>query len=379
MKPDHRSIHPGYLSKLNEAQRTFILTAAGRKFYWEFIRRFGNHLYIVGNTGSGKTQKGYWAVNWLRHTENIIWISTGKSNEILPLLSMGMKVRIIVPGDSEFKIEEYTGNAWVERKDGLEVTRVESPEAALRAIKGPERDDGGHYQYTTINILEFRKTLSPKLLGWWMSELFSILTEWAVVGDLPNNIFPASIFIDESQWVLAGTRITTDQSRTKSSEIITESALELRSSGGRLVFFAQDFKNINPAIRENMLCGILCRGAEIDKSDNGRFYRWCMRPGIRWTTTFKQNEGRFVFDDGDSTINPWGFPLFPLLDYDRMAIDTMRVKYGQKYQGKIKTQDDIIQEECLPELGRFSAMAIPPEKQGEIISRWNAEGVTSDD
>jgi hypothetical protein len=54
------------------------------------------------------------------------------------------------------------------------------------------------------------------------------------------HIFTCSIYIDEAQWVLTGTRITTAKAHVKTSEIVTENTLEIRGAGGRLNFFAQD-------------------------------------------------------------------------------------------------------------------------------------------
>src|SRR5690606_6397651 len=97
----------------------------GKKFWDEFICKHGNHVFIVGNTGSGKTQKGYWLVNWLMHTETIIWISTGKNKEILPLLCLGKPVRIICPKGCNVKISEYgPDRKWQVIEDHPEVVTV---------------------------------------------------------------------------------------------------------------------------------------------------------------------------------------------------------------------------------------------------------------
>lgn len=350
-------INPAYLDKLNERQRKFILTAVGRKFFQEYICRHGNHTYNVSNTGGGKTQRNFWLVDFLKHTENIIWISTGKSDEILPLLFMNCKVRIIIPKGSDFKI---IGSDRLDKQP--EIIEVETPGEAWWNVWGPDCDKSGNKTYNKITVFEFRNTLSPEIRSDWMGDLFTELAEWSREGTMPH-IFPCAIFLDESQWVLAGTRITTDQKRTKTSEIITENALEIRSIGGRLIFSAQDFKNVTPASRENMLNGILGRGASVDSTDNKSWSVACgdWRQGISSTSTFKREYARFVFDDGRFyPNNPWRFPLYPEKEEDREKLYGMTVKYGKKYYGKTEEQEE--QEECFPELGRFSHMAIPPEK-----------------
>ncbi|MCX6692273.1 MAG: hypothetical protein NTW33_09575 [Methanoregula sp.] len=89
-------MNPLFVAKLNPNQRAWIKKAVGVKFVKEFLWRKGNHCFVFGTTGSGKTQKLYWLLNWLKHGETQIWFSTGKSDEILPLFFMGMKIRVIV-------------------------------------------------------------------------------------------------------------------------------------------------------------------------------------------------------------------------------------------------------------------------------------------
>jgi hypothetical protein len=359
-------IEPRYLEKLSERQKKFILTAVGRKFFQEYICRKGNHTYNISNTGGGKTQRNYWLVDWLRHTENIIWLSTGKTDEILPLLFMGCKVRIVIPKGAEFKI---IGTECLDRQP--EIIEVSTPGEAWWNVWGPGWDHNRNKTFNKITIFEFRNTISPDIRSDWMADLFTELAEWSREGTMPK-IFPCAIFIDESQWVLAGTRITTDQKRNKTSEIITENALEIRSVGGRLVFSAQDFKNVTPASRENMLNGILGRGATVSAEENKSWSTACgdYRQCIRNTSTFQREYARFVFDDGRFYPNdPWKFPLFPEKEEDREKLYGMTVKYGQKFCGRKEEEKE--KEELCPELGRFSHLAIPPEKaEAPTISRF---------
>lgn len=360
-------INPRYLDKLSERQKKFILTGVGRKFYDEYICRKGNHTYCIGTTGCGKTNVGMWLVDWLKHTENIIWISTGKSDEILPLLFQDCRVRIVIPDGSDFEI------AGIENAPHApEIVHVSTPGEAWWATLKATYPDGHNPAYKNITIFEFRNTLSYEVRSDWMAELFTELADWSREGTMPK-IFPCSIFLDESQWVLAGTRITTDQKRTKTSEIITENALEIRSKGGRLVFFAQDHKNVTPASRENMLNAILMRGANVSTEENRAWASACgdYRRGVRSCSTFQRGYGRFVFDDGGfyPLDMPWKFPLFPEHPEDRDKLYNMTVKYGKKFAGITERQEE--EKELMPELGRFAAMAIPKEKEEALgISRY---------
>lgn len=358
-------INPKYLEKLDDRQRAFAATATGVKFIKEFVWVKGSHLFIVGNTGSGKTQKGYFIMDWLcRGTafnghpgpETQIWISTGKSNEILPLFCMGLPVRIIHPKGS--LVEVYEGKDKKPIAD-LEIVQVSDPGSAWWAVKKG-----------AINIFEFRNTITQYegVRSHWMSTLFETLATWTREGRMPR-IFPCTIYCDETQWFLAGTRISTDSDRVKTSEIVTENALEIRSAGGRLIFFAQDFKNITPASRENMTCTLLCRGAQVSREDNAALAIHCYMKYGRLPAHYRPNEGKFVHADGSAypVTGVWRFPLYPKDEQDRKWISRITVKYGKKYGEN--TEADEVQDEMIPNLGRYAALAIPPEKWQPGFSR----------
>lgn len=368
---------PEYREKLSYRQDTFLDTGYGVKFANDFALRKGNHLFIVGNTGSGKTQKSYFIMDWLKHTENQIWVSTAKSNEILPLLCQGKKVRIIIPKYAEFSIEEDLFGEWFPYEDNLEIVRVSSASDSWDAVKTSWLDKH-HKSFDTINIFEFRQTLTEKndIRSKWMIELFDSLSQRTRSGTIPS-IFPCTIYIDEAQWLLAGRRITSDRKRLRSGSVVIENVLEMRSAGCRFVMMAQSYKNIPPAIRENMLCTILCRGAKVESEENDALSYHCkLRPG---PTHYEPHQGKFVHADGTAypAITPWEFPLYPVCALDREWIKKLRLRYGIKHG----EHTEEVEEECLPELGRFSALAIKPEEQGEILTRWGAEqaGGLSDD
>jgi len=372
-------INPKYKEKLSFAQEMFLNTGVGIKFSNEFLFAHGNHLFIVGNTGSGKTQKGYWVMDWLNHTENQIWISTAKSSEILPLFYVknrddpfeNQKVRIIIPKGAEFKLDN------IELENPPEIIEVSTPSEAWDAAR-ISRSESRHNFYEYINVFEFRQTITEKdgLRSRWMIDLFESLAERTRAGTMAN-IFPCTIYIDEAQWLLAGSRITRDNSRLRDSSIVLENVLEMRSAGCRFVMFAQSYKNIPPAIRDNLLCTILCRGAFVDSQENAALSYHCrLHPD---PTRYRVNEGKFIHADGTAypKNKTWEFPLYPICAVDRHWMKQIKIKYGKKH-GEYSRQEEI-EEECLPELGRFQALAIKPDVQEAVQSRWNAEGVTPDD
>ena len=365
---------------LSERQCAFLKTYPGIKFYFEFIQKHGKHIFVFGGTGSGKTQKAYWLLDWLKHRETQIWISTGKSGEILPLLFMGKKIRIITPARTDVIIEEKINGEWQRVTENIEYIYVETPEQMLDELKGNSYPDGHHPKKSTINILEIRNAFAHyKNALAWMAELFEKLAYKCRLGDMPS-IFPASLHIDETQWAMAGKRISGEGERNRVSEVVTENALELRSIGIRLCLYAQSYKNIPPPARENMSFSIICRGGMVEPEENQNLAQWCNGiPRRRSPMRYKPEEGRFVFEDGFSSppLIPWEFPLFPELESDRERLQRMRVRYVGRFDEK--HEENEIQEECLPELGRFSALVIPPEARDTIMySRFDAPGIEGD-
>lgn len=361
-----RGINPSYLEKLEPSQRTFILTGPGKFFADSFLHMPAEHGYVIGPTGAGKTNKMHNLANWLKYTETILWISASKDQDILPLFFMGLPVNIIIPKYSEIKIT-------LDREDYQNVTysEVNDPSDVFYAIK-PDH----------INILEVRNAFwsKEKLLD-WMILFFKTLSEGCRRGTIPRIAPPSwhgkgskvAVFIDESQWLIAGTKVTNDPRRVKATEEIAGGALEIRTYGWRLVISSQGFTNVVPIIRENMPCVFLCVNAQVH--DVPALHAHCQpHPNTGWipTSRYKRNEYKFVNRSGQASPNsrPLPVPLYPKKEEDRQLMARMDIKYGRKYHDQPPEESES-EEECFPELGRFSAMAIPPEKQEvSTISRF---------
>lgn len=360
-----RGINPAYLEKLDEGQRRFILTGPGRFFVDSFVHIPAEHGFVIGPTGSGKTNKNYNLVNWLKHTEVILWISASKDNDIIPLFFMGLPVNIIIPkyADVEIKIGH-------ESYHDVTYTYVNDPSDIFYAIKTDH-----------INILEVRNAFwdRSKLLD-WMIEFFTLIAEWTRNGQMPrirpdkksSGKSKITVFIDESQWLIAGSKVTNDPKRTKATEIISENALEIRTYGWRIIISSQGFNNVPPIIRENMACAFLCSNADIHEVPKLRMHCNPTVPGWRRSSQFKRNECKFVSREGKSSPSdrPLPWPLYPKDPEDRKKAEKMSVHYARTYHDQPPTEAES-EEECFPELGRFSAMAIPPEKETPPeYSRW---------
>lgn len=366
-----RGIAPGYLSKLDDAQQAWAITGPGKMFLDDFVWLKGNHCFVIGTTGSGKTNKGYWMVNWLKHSETQIWMDSGKSDEIIPLLCQGKNVRIITPKYCDVIIEERINGRWQKIENHPEVVNIPTASDTWAAVK-VSNDSSWNRTFDTINILCFRNAFwTSTARSLWMTELFQTLADWSRLRIMPK-IFPFTLHFDETQWAISGKAVSTDAERTKSSEVITENVLEIRSAGGRIVAYSQGFRNLPPAMRANLVCTILCRGADVSSDDSKKLSPHCNPPPwVKRPANFRKNEGKFITEDGRAspTDRPWSFPLFPKSEDDRRWIQRCRVRYvGFNDQ---RPDEAEIEEECLPELGRFSALAIQPEIQEMVASRWN--------
>ena len=266
---------------------------------------------------------------------------------------MGMPVRVIIPARSEFSVTQWIHGKKVPIPD-LEIVEVGSPQEAVRAI-----------DRTKINILEFRNTIVREQVHSWMAGFFETIATWTREGKMPS-ILPMTIYGDESQWFAGGTRVTNDRQRVHSTEIVIENALEGRSGGIRLVLFGQSYKNIPPAARENMTCILMCRGSQSARDDSVRIAEHTRFGQGKNPSKYRPDEGKLIHHDNTTyPFNPWPFPFFPTSESDRAWIKTLTVNYGKKHG-----EDDEEEEaemECLPELGRYAALAIPGEK--EILIR----------
>lgn len=287
-----RGIPPTILNKFSPAKKDWLLTSAGYDFYSKFLMVKGTHCLIVGNTGSGKTQKGYWMASYLCELETIVWVDAGKNNEIIPLFYLGKPVRVICPVGT---VLEFPGLPDELQPDIIPIT---FPRDVWDAVKKG-----------AINIFAFRNTISDETeKAKWMSRIFQQLSIRTRLNEMPH-IFPMCIFIDEAQWIVTSHRIKSSESRTKAAEVITENALEIRGSEGRLILLTQSFKNITVASRENMPAVLIGRRAEISTSDSKVLAERSVYCG-----RYKSHQGLFVFPDGD--INPWScpwaFPYYPL-------------------------------------------------------------------
>ena len=356
------TLWPNFFNKLSEKQQAFAKTRAGMSFIFRFLFKKGHHLFIIGTSGSGKTQKAYWLVNWIRHTkETVIWIDSAKNREMIPLIAMGTPVRIICPKGCDVVLTEWSDDEhkYVRMKNHPEVVQIPSADDAWWAVKKG-----------CINIFCFRVAFSTDgAARSWMGELFRSLSENIRKHRMPK-ILPFALFGDESHWFLAGEKITSDSDRKALAEMITELSLEDRAHGARLVLMAQSHKSLPPASRENMIHNLVCRGCKVSPDENNT-----LSPYNTYSSKYQPNEGVFVFEGGyayphnaDGVGYPWPFPFF--------AMPKIKVEYTGQFDSP--TPERIAEEEIAQEIpsgiDKYQALAMSWDgfEVPKMISRYEA-------
>lgn len=360
---------PVWFAKLSLGLQKELTTVRGKTFAFKFLFKHGDHLFVIGNTGSGKTQKLYWLVNIVRHTrETVIWLDSAKNREIVPLLTMGTPVRVIVPKGAMVEFQERmpliikygpcVGEAitqihyikkelekepredpcyeWVRMKNHPEVIAVPDAGSAWWAIKKG-----------MINIFAFRNAFEHEPARQeWMKELFETLSVWTRRNRMPH-IYPFAFFGDESHWFVAGQKITSSTDRNLLAELVTEHALTIRAPGGRLVLTGQSYKNLPPAARENLPNTLLCRGAKVAPEENN-----ALSPYNQFTSRYQPKQGLFVYSDGYTYPHdfPWPFPFFEM--------PKIKVSYSGEFDNpteKMVIQKEI-EQEITPDLSKYNSI-----------------------
>jgi len=358
-------LNPHWFNSLLPKMQKFALESRGAHFLHKFLWKKGSHLFIIGMTESGKTQKLYFIVMWMQTTkESIVWLDSGKNGEILPLLSLipesykehGLgkfeqkPVRIICPKGCDVVIKEWSKeeNKYVKILNHPEVVTVPDAGSAWWAAS---RD--------RINVFSFRRFFENKQdrLN-WMADLFTTLSAWTSDNRMPK-ILPMSVIGDEAHWFIAGEKLTSDQERAKLSELITELSLEDRAYGIRLILTAQGFKNLPTGSRENLINNLLCRGAKVDASENNTLSIYNSK-----TSYFEPKEGLFVYGSGFTYPKDYPWP-FPLYKKPRYIID-----YIGKFDVPKPEQiiEEEIEQEVMPDLSKYNSLCqdltgFEPEKQ----------------
>lgn len=312
------------------ARRWLTETIMGQSLWHKVLNVKGCHVGLLGNPGSGKTQKEYWLVSYLKNIETIVWIDSCKDEEIIPLFGMGKPVNVIIPHGMKIEIT------------GVDVVPT-IREAFMPDLMWDMIEPGA------INIISIRPYFySEKERSRFYAGLFKALSRKAYAKSFQKRgIDRMTVVVDEAQQILPSTAYTHDQQRLEAAQDVTSNILEVRAFGIRIVTGTQDYINIYPSARRNMPARILCHGANVKSDESRLLNRLC-----RYAESYTVAQGLFVFPDGDYVPRscPWSFPYFP-------KPPGASVDYIGRFD-QPEEKDD--QSELMPDLGQFSSSAIPP-------------------
>lgn len=239
----------------------------GFEFFWQVLNMHGCHISIIGMTRSGKTGKKHSVLWWLSRIETIITFDTGKPGDIEPLFDSENEdtrfitpIQVLIPFGCKFDIEGIPeGREYI-------ITPVISPEDLLDQIKP-----------NWINIISLRNYfLDERNLKKYLIRVFKGFDLRARKGEF-DRWCPASMDFDEAHAMMGTQGVDPDAESLILTRYLSRWQREMAACGIRTITQTQRYKDVPPAIRENSPCYIICRGVNVDNSDN---------PLIHWLSGF---------------------------------------------------------------------------------------------
>ncbi len=222
-------------------------------FERDFLKKPGEHLFGLGITGSGKTQKAYWLLKKLFFYETCVWFDTGKDydfdvSEIAPLFGFGYPVHIVAPA-------------------GVFVDVSGAPVPVTVSYALQPRDIWDHIIPGRINIIMISRFYAePDLYAKYTAQAFKelILINKTDKDRLRGKI-PMSIFHDEFSDVAPGPTMALSESHIYSAKLMSWNINKLRSNHIRILGFTQDYTMVMRKCRVAFSWIMCCRGAYFER------------------------------------------------------------------------------------------------------------------
>ncbi len=353
-------IPPWFTNKFpEERMQKFCHSEFGLELFKQFLSIVGTHMFIIGNPGSGKSQKLAYFIELLCRLETIIYWDTGK-DDVLPLFNFGKPIQFLIPFGCKMEIR---GDLPVE----CIITPVMAPEHFFDNIK---KD--------WINVISIRNFfIDEKEMKKYVRAIFKNFLLKARLGQF-DSWTPATIVADEAHAIMGSLRIDKSTEAQQTGQDAANILKEVRSIGIRWLIISQGFYDLQGTARENAPCYVACRGTIVDRRDN---------PTLNYLSGFARNceprHGWVILPNGKyyGRESPITFPYFP-------APQGVRIIYIPEFVDQMKDAetDELLQDgrqvyaetpielitaslerkdqpEDLPDLGIYSAM-IAPKRQG---------------
>jgi len=283
-------IPPWFTSRFpEERMQKFCHSEFGLELFKQFLSIKGSSLFIMGNPGSGKSQKEKYFTELLCEIETIISWDTGK-DDVLPYFNFGKPIQFLIPYGCELKIK---GNLPVE----CIITPVMAPEMFFDFI----RKDW-------INIISIRNFFQDeKELKKYVRAMFKGFLLKARKGEFASWT-PATFVADEAHVIMGSLRIDKSSESQQTGQDAANILKEVRSIGIRWIIISQGYYDLQGTARENTPSYVVCRGTIVDRRDN---------PNINYLSGFARRcdprHGWVVLPNGDyfGRYSPITFPYYP--------------------------------------------------------------------
>lgn len=318
----------------------FLHSPFWNEFAKQVIFRNGMHIFIMGQTYSGKSQKSRHFLKWIAPKETIIDIDTGKPGDMPLMFTLGKPVQILIPYGCRLDIR---GDVPCE----IQITPVFDPLQYWQEIKKG-----------WINIISLQNFfLSEDNHRRYIRQMFKNYLLNAKLGH-HKPFTPCTIRADEAQSILGSGRVTASAEAKATGQDAANVMRQIRAMGERWMIVSQSYYDIVGGARENAPCYVVCRGTKVDRRDNSTlhylsgFAESC-EPREGWVV---MPNGRY-FDRTDSLK----FPLYP--------VPKVRVIY----RGFVDELSDIVNDEELwspVDVGIFADQMVPGDEEPEIPSRY---------
>jgi hypothetical protein len=311
-------IPPWFTDKFpEERMQKFCHSEFGLELFKQFLSIVGTHMFIMGNPGSGKSQKLDYFIELLCELETIIYWDTGK-DDMLPLFNFGKPIQILIPYGCTLEIK---GDLPVE----CIITPVMAPELFFDNI-----------QKDWINIISVRNFfIEEREMKKYVRAIFKGFLLKARLGQF-DSWTPAAIVVDETHAIMGSLRIDKSAEAQQTGQDTANILKEVRSKGIRWIIVSQGFYDLQGTARENAPCYVVCRGTIVDRRDN---------PILNYISGFARNceprHGWVVLPNGRyfGRLSPMTFPYYP-------APQSIWVIYTPKFadQPKDLELDEFLQE-----------------------------------
>jgi energy-coupling factor transporter ATP-binding protein EcfA2 len=237
----------------------------------------GQHVLIVGYTGSGKTTTMFWIYKamGLYGKDTRVWIDSMKSEEALTLLTMG-PVRFLIPAGCKLDIKfnpNYKGPE-LHPFEVVEMPDYMNPWKYLRA------------DWSNVICLS-AYLIDPAAYAAVMAAVFTNLI-WSA--HRKKIITPMALFVDEIHNIAPSNGHSYDRVHTKAGLVVQHNVERLRSMGIRVIGSTQGNSKLRRGVRSCFNWLIVKRGSNFDRREeftlNNFNKKWAKLKNLQITIVF---------------------------------------------------------------------------------------------